>query len=245
MGRRGRGVKRALLRRWMPATELQRQPGPLAGAWNEWTLFTADAPAPSSELLDLALEIVTATRAVAADGLGGRAPLEVDRWPGDHYRLLTGAADVVRPRVAVDIGTADGLSALALLRSPATGTVVTFDVEPWDASSWSGGSTALRAEDFGPRLRQVLGDLGRPETFAAHAELFADAELVFVDGPKDGHFEAAFFASLLATAPRHRQLVLVDDIHVLTMIELWRELPVDRLDLTSFGHFSGTGLLLR
>jgi hypothetical protein len=42
-----------------------------------------------------------------------------------------------------------------------------------------------------------------------------------------------------------RQLVVIDDIRVLTMVQLWRQLPNPRLDLTSFGHFSGTGLLLR
>jgi predicted O-methyltransferase YrrM len=229
----------------MPATRMQRQGGPLPGVFNEWTLFTADGDAPSDALTDLALELVTTARRVPVDGIGGRVDAAFDRWPGEHYRLLTAAAEVVRPAVAVDIGTADGLSSLALLRSPGTGRVVTFDVEPWDASTWSGWDTVLRPSDFGERLVQVVADLGEAGTFAAHAELFATAQLVFVDGPKDGAFEPAFFASLLATPVRARQLVIVDDIRVLTMVELWRTLPGPRLDLTSFGHFSGTGLLLR
>ena len=36
---------------------------------------------------------------------------------------------------------------------------------------------------------------------------------------------------------------MFDDIRLLNMIEQWRALPRPKLDLTSFGHWSGTGLV--
>jgi hypothetical protein len=36
---------------------------------------------------------------------------------------------------------------------------------------------------------------------------------------------------------------MFDDTRVLNMIEIWRRLNRPKLDLTSFGHWSGTGLV--
>jgi hypothetical protein len=41
-----------------------------------------------------------------------------------------------------------------------------------------------------------------------------------------------------------RRVVVFDDIRVLPMLQLWRDLPFPKLDATSLGHWSGTGLLL-
>ena len=57
-------------------------------------------------------------------------------------------------------------------------------------------------------------------------------------------FEPAFLA-LLASAPlstRPRWLLL-DDIRFLQMVNCWRSIASPKLDLTSFGHWSGTGLV--
>src|SRR6266576_4632422 len=54
-------------------------------------------------------------------------------WPGEHYKLLAGLVKVLRPAVAMEIGTAEGLSALAMKKyMPEGGKVVTFDIVPWD-----------------------------------------------------------------------------------------------------------------
>src|SRR3954469_15894392 len=78
-------------------------------------------------------------------------------WPGEHYKLLAGLMNVLQPRVAVEIGTAEGLSALAMKKYlPEHGNVVTFDIIPWDQIS----DTILTSEDFSDgKLQQRLGDL--------------------------------------------------------------------------------------
>ena len=42
-----------------------------------------------------------------------------------------------------------------------------------------------------------------------------------------------------------RQLLVIDDVRVITMTELWRSFPIAKFDATSFGHWSGTGLAIR
>jgi hypothetical protein len=50
---------------------------------------------------------------------------------------------------------------------------------------------------------------------------------------------------LLALAPRRAQLLVIDDVRVMTMINLWRSFPLAKIDIGSFGHWSGTGLAIR
>ncbi|WP_341884141.1 hypothetical protein [Synechococcus sp. UW140] len=53
------------------------------------------------------------------------------------------------------------------------------------------------------------------------------------------------FLSLLAAAKLSQQprWLLLDDIHLLPMVECWRSISSPKLDLTSFGHWSGTGIV--
>ena len=137
----------------------------------------------------------------------------------------------------MEIGTFTGLGALALAQ--VCSRVVTFDLLPWK----SFGTSALREEDFtGARVEQRLGDLSEPSVFAAERDLLAQADLVFIDGPKDGRFEPAFMALLLPVVRETGAFLVFDDIRVVPMVRFWRELDMPKLDLTSFGHWSGTGL---
>ena len=70
------------------------------------------------------------------------------------------------------------------------------------------------------------------------------AQLIFCDAPKDGIFEPAFL-SLLAEAElsQRPRWLLLDDIRLLPMVECWRSISSPKLDLTSFGHWSGTGIV--
>jgi len=176
------------------------------------------------------------------DFLGDRSMDAAMRtWPGEHYRLLPALCDAACARRVIEIGTWKGQSAAAFLASPVVERVDTFDVVPWNEIAGS----ILVAEDFGSRLAQHIGDLGDANVFASHEELLADADVIFADGPKDGTFEASFLSRLFSLKPKRRQLILLDDIRLMTMVKLWRALPAPKLDVTSFGHWSGTGLLLR
>jgi len=203
-----------------------------------------DEARPSPRLLALARDAAAAAEAIALEHLDERLP-PGERWhrvwPGEHYRLLAGLVEVLRPRAVLEIGTATGLSALALLaRLGADGQLVTFDLVPW--REYPG--TVLRDEDFEDgRLTQELDALSSGPAAEKHRPLLESADLIFVDAAKDGRQERAFLDRFERTSFRGDPVVVFDDIRQWKMLRTWREVARPKLDLTSFGHWSGTGLV--
>lgn len=201
-----------------------------------------DDPAkPSAFLFDAALSAVEAARhvdlsAIAArdDGIGRF----VDVWPGEHYKLLAGFVRTLKPASIVEIGTATGASALALAQDlPPGGSLTTFDVVPYREIA----GTILRDTDR--QIRPLTADLSDRGVFEQHRGLIEDAALIFADGPKDGVTEPRLLQLLSTVRFRRRCLVVLDDIRVPNMLRCWRAVAQPKLDLTSFGHWSGTGLI--
>jgi predicted O-methyltransferase YrrM len=161
-------------------------------------------------------------------------------WPGEHYRFLAGMVRALQPSLVVEIGTFQGMGSLALASELPDGSrLVTFDVLGWRPVD---GQLLVEGDFLDGRLTQELGDLSDPEVFARHSELLLDADLVFMDAPKDGHFEPEFLALAEPLWRGSRRHLIVDDVRLLPMLQLWRDLPYAKLDCTSFGHWSGTGL---
>jgi hypothetical protein len=114
----------------------------------------------------------------------------------------------------------------------------------FDLVSWRQFRSHLSEEDFGSgRITQVLEDLSNSGTFDRHLQLFRESELIFCDAPKDGVFEHRFLANLTRVKPTSTCLLVLDDIRLLNMIDVWRAIKSPKLDLTSFGHWAGTGLV--
>jgi predicted O-methyltransferase YrrM len=227
-----------LLARWeLPA------PSP-HGVAHASALYGDPLDRPSERLLDLALAAAHAARSEDLSGISARmasGPRWPDFWPGEHYALLAGLVRVLEPRVVVEVGTYQGLGALALAKNlPAGGRVVTFDVVTLDAVQ---GQT-LRAEDLASgRVVPVLADLTRDADFERHRDTLAEADLIFVDAAKDGVMERRFLARFEAVPFRRPPIVVFDDIRLWNMLAIWRDVRRPKLDLTSFGHWSGTGLI--
>lgn len=201
-------------------------------------------PAPTEELLELLLASGAQALNVDLTWIGARGSSEqanwVQQWPGEHYRFLAAITEVLQPRVVVEVGTFQGLGALALLDGlPISSTLITFDVVPWRGIA----DPLLTESDFADgRLVQQLGDLSDPRVFAQHRDLLAAAELVFLDAPKDGSFEPRFLELAIPVWQGSKRVLIIDDIRLLPMLQLWRDLPFAKLDATSLGHWSGTGL---
>jgi predicted O-methyltransferase YrrM len=177
-------------------------------------------------------------------GLAARGSAEqaawLQQWPGEHYRLLAGLVHVTQPQTVLEIGTFQGLGALALLdQLPPAGHVVTFDIRSWADTP----GCILEDSDFsGGRLSQILGDLSDRRVFTDHRDLLHAADIVFMDAAKDGRFEPAFLELALPLWSHSQRLLVLDDVRLLSMLQLWRDLPIPKLDATSLGHWSGTGL---
>jgi predicted O-methyltransferase YrrM len=215
---------------------------PVEAGHIEPSLAVTPRGAPSERLIDVALEAVERARSVRLDDLLLRADDDlVNLWPGEHYRLLSALVSCLQPKTIVEIGTATGMSALAMKRAlPADGRITTFDLLPW--KGYSRG--VLNEEDFADgRLEQRLEDLSTPAGWGVNAELLRSAELIFVDAKHDGAQERDFLRGFEEIGLASGPLVVFDDIRVWGMLGFWQEITRPKLDITSFGHWSGTGLV--
>ncbi|MEW5739584.1 MAG: class I SAM-dependent methyltransferase [Myxococcota bacterium] len=200
---------------------------------------------PTERLLDVALSAAQLARKIDVSSLAGRVPTGIrfaEVWPGEHYKLLAGLVKALGAMRVVEIGTATGLSALTLLLElPPGGKLTTFDVVPW-RQYYDG--TVLQQSDFADgRLVQVLDDLQQPSVVAQHRAVLEEADFIFIDAAKDGVMEQRFIDNLKPLVFRNAPIVMFDDIRVWNMLKIWRQLDRPKLDLTSFGHWSGTGLV--
>jgi predicted O-methyltransferase YrrM len=200
---------------------------------------------PSDYLIDLALRTAHEAWHTELPDLSRRIDADSNDftrvWPGEHYRLLAALVKLLQPERVLEIGTFRGLSALALKKFlPSGGKIVTFDVVPWESLS----DTCLRPQDFADdRLRQQIGDLSDAAVFELHRSLIQQTELLFVDGPKDGVFERKLLQQLESVVFHKPLLLVIDDIRFWNMLAIWQDIARPKLDLTSFGHWSGTGLV--
>ena len=201
---------------------------------------------PADDLILFSTDVVRAAVALDMEPVAQRCnPRSAERvrtWPGEHYRLLAALAATIRPAVAIEIGTYNGESALALSHGAPDARVITYDVVPWPDFP----DVNLRAEDFvdqGGPLEQRIGDLADPAYFASQLDTLRSADLIFFDGPKDGEWESRVIPELFSALSDRRRVVVFDDIRFVEMVEFWRSLPYAKVDLSGFGHWSGTGVL--
>lgn len=160
-------------------------------------------------------------------------------FPGEHYRLLKAIAAILKPAVAVEVGTSTGMGSVALKQGLAEGKLYTVDIAPWHSFK-----THLTQADFdNGRVEQRLADLSQREAFEQFRPVLEDAAIIFMDAPKDGRFEYVFMDLLSGLQPKAQKLLILDDIRFVNMIDLWRSITSPKLDLSSFGHWSGTGLV--
>lgn len=208
-------------------------------------ISTDDDPATADDvLLDLSLKAIELARHINLDDIVGRGkPIcqFVGLWPGAHYRLLSAMVKILNPKMVVEIGTATGASALAMLKFMASDShLYTFDLVPWRESP----GHILTDEDFRDgRLVQVIDDLTVRDGLMRHVEVVRSAQLIFMDAAKDGLMEDRFLGLLGEVQFTGRAIVILDDIRLYNMLATWRRIASPKIDLTSFGHFTGTGVV--
>ena len=231
-------LRNRLLRRLLP---------PIAARHAEYSMILSvddDPSQPSPRLFDVSQRAIARAREIHLTDLASRnrvATRTIDVWPGDHHRLLAALVENERPQVVIEIGTFEGVSAMAMAKFlPVGGRLVTFDIAPWKSFP----DTCFLESDFaGGRIEQRVDDLGDRNAFARHASLIEQADLLFIDAAKDGSLEQRIIAHLETVKFRRPPLVVFDDVRVWNMLQIWRDVRHPKLDLTSFGHFSGTGLV--
>lgn len=231
---------------WKKKTIKDLLPPPVKAAHGEYSMILSahdDVP-PTPSMIELSLKAIDKASEIDLSQIGLRLknpPFYPNIWPGEHYRLLAGFIKALKPLNVIEIGTSTGLSALAMKEFlPRKGKITTFDIKNWQSYP----DTVLKDEDFADgKLIQHIGDLSNPEILAQHRALLESANLIFIDATHDGKLEAQLmeqFQKLQFTTPPY---LIFDDIRVWTMLKAWREISLPKMDLTSFGHWSGTGLV--
>lgn len=167
----------------------------------------------------------------------------------NHYLLLTAIADAINAEQIIEIGTASGTSLWSWLRSSQVKSVSTWDIFPIETcTGWFHNNTHQQFIEKhiqnDQRWIQYVEDLTQEEIWRSRKDLFAKADIIFIDGPHDGNFENVIFQNILKLENKNSILLIFDDIHVSSMVDFWCNISLPKLDATSVGHQSGTGLAI-
>jgi hypothetical protein len=152
--------------------------------------------------------------------------------PGkEHYKLLSYLSNQFNNCDIFDIGTHMGSSALALSHN-STNTVHSFDIIDKIKNS-------INTENIKFYIENIFENLEKWE------EKMLNSPLIFLDiDPHDGILEYNFYLYLLSK--NYQGIVILDDIHYFANMKnnFWSKINEEhKIDLTKFGHWSGTGIL--
>ncbi|MET0182242.1 MAG: hypothetical protein ABW199_05095 [Caulobacterales bacterium] len=215
----------------------------------DWRLSVTHSPAPTPPLAKHIRAQALAAIAVAfdiAEELEPRTkgPLSDARFylpfPGEHYALLAAVCRVFKPMRIIEVGTFTGMSARIFADyAPPDARIETYDIVPWHQLE-----SHLRPDDFSSgRVVQHVADILDEGLFSAHRKSFEEADLIFLDAPKNGVFEQAIVPRFMSLNYKPNTIMLLDDIRLDAMINVWADIKKPKLELTGFGHWSGTGFV--
>lgn len=124
-----------------------------------------------------------------------------------------------------DLGTLQGLSALALSYNPKVN-VISYDIDL--------SKNIVAGKE---NIKFVEGDM------FDHLDEILKSDLILVDvDPHDGLQEERFLDLLIDNS--YKGITIWDDIHHnVEMATFWQRVKVDKVDVTSKGHHSGTGMI--
>ncbi len=146
----------------------------------------------------------------------------------EHYRLLIYIASLFDDVVLADIGTNHGASALALSTNPRN-SVYSVDV------------VNIRSGE--PTLSNTRFEVGN---FIHDSNIFdriCEAKVIMLDIDHEYHNEIQLYDMLCRRD--WQGIMLCDDIHLNEpMKRFWSEVKHLKLDITKYGHGSGTGVIV-
>ena len=154
----------------------------------------------------------------------GTPPVNFVDKPGtEPYKLYNDYSH--KHRKIADLGTLQGLSALALSSNPQA-QVLSYDIDL---------SKNLVKKD---NIKFIAGNC------FDHLDDILSCDLILIDiDPHDGEQEFRMLVDLVAN--NYKGTTLWDDIHLNSeMQQFWDSVEMTKQDLTTEGHHSGTGLIV-
>lgn len=145
----------------------------------------------------------------------------------EHYRLLVYVGFLFENKNIIDVGTYQGTSALSLGLS-GINQIISFDVLQQPEVRY------ITNENIKFKLGDILND--------ENVELLLSSPFIMLDTAHEGPFEYAFYSHLKKIG--YKGLLLLDDINLNDeMRGFWKSIEEEKYDLTSKGHWSGTGIV--
>ena len=144
----------------------------------------------------------------------------------EHYRLLTYISSLYDNINILDIGTLKGCSALALSTNK-TNKVFSFNLD-----------NQLDLNDAPENIEFIIDNVINGN----YDNLILNSPIILLDTFHDGTFEQEFLDYLLSI--NYKGNLLLDDIHLNNeMNYFWNNIKLSKIDITHFGHSTGTGVV--
>lgn len=151
----------------------------------------------------------------------------------EHYKLISFlASQMPAYSYLIDIGTYYGLSSLALARD-GNKNVITYDVFDYITDDFN-INTIKKHPNITFKIMDCLNDF---------TVVLKSPFIVLDVDPHNGLQEREILSQL--KDKDYKGLVLLDDIHLNKDMEsMWNDITEKKIDVTKYGHWSGTGLVL-
>jgi hypothetical protein len=153
-----------------------------------------------------------------------------------EYRLYSYLSTLFNNCRILDIGTLDGRSAVALSHND-TNKVISYNILDQIKNDYHPIYSKSNIEF---RIKNVLDDLT--------PEFVSKLKIVMIDIDHFGKIESLIMNKLYKMG--FSGIIILDDIHhpqpkeKLLMENLWRNINLKKYDVTKYGHFSGTGIVI-
>ena len=145
----------------------------------------------------------------------------------EHYRLLIYISYLYENQILLDVGTYQGSSALALGMNPSN-QIKSFDLIQQPEINY------INESNIEFKIENILEN---------NNELILSAPFIMLDTDHDGPFEYAFYNHLKKI--NYKGLLFLDDINLNDPMKgFWNHITEEKYELTSKGHWSGTGITI-
>lgn len=147
--------------------------------------------------------------------------------PTEHYRILVYLSSLVNNVHILDVGTHNGASALALAQNKSNH-IWSYDIEAQN----------IPFKREVPNISFMTRDM-----FEIDRQVITMASFILLDvSPHNGEMESRFLQMLIDA--KYQGLLVCDDISLNEeMSKFWESIPKYKLDVSKYGHFSGTGIV--
>lgn len=146
---------------------------------------------------------------------------------GEHYKLINYISNQYKNKTLLDIGSRDGISALAMAKC--NNIIISYDIKPV-LCDWNNTYPNVTFKQL-----NILKEKD---------EILLNASFMLLDiDPHDGLQELEFFTRLRQI--KYKGIIILDDIKLnQPMINLWDNIYEEKYDITTWGHGSGTGIVI-